>query len=107
MSTDRITDLEQQIAHLRWRRIQKERSIKNSLVTTKTLKQKDLVLSLSVDKPAERSFWTHSVVYDEVERPLVIDDAELYKIQEEEFRYKKILSQVRVHVCVEYLYTSI
>jgi hypothetical protein len=47
MQRPRVVDIEQQIAHLRWRKQQNERSIRISLEATKVLKQKDTILGIT------------------------------------------------------------
>eukprot|EP01038_Epipyxis_sp_PR26KG_P012930 gene12930-17331_t len=74
---DRIEDLEQQVAQLRWRRMQNERMIKDSLESTKVLKNKDTILGLTSDRNIDKSLWMSSVVKDELARPLVVTDEEL------------------------------
>lgn len=88
MDGGRVQDLEQQISYLRWRRIQNEREIKNSLLMTNTMKNKDQVVALSMDKPAEKSLWMNHVVYDELHRPLVLTDEQVHNIQEIEHKTK-------------------
>mmetsp|Transcript_25896 Transcript_25896/g.44460 ORF Transcript_25896/g.44460 Transcript_25896/m.44460 type:complete len:164 (-) Transcript_25896:100-591(-) len=87
----RVTDIEQQIAQLRWRRQQNERSIRSALETTKVLKQKDTILGITVDHSAEKSMWTNSIVRDELSRPLIVNDDELHQIQYDEAKIKKRL----------------
>ncbi len=90
----RVTDIEQQIAQLRWRRQQNERSIRSALETTKVLKQKDTILGITVDHSAEKSMWTNSIVRDELSRPLIVNDDELHQIQYDEAKIKKRLFKV-------------
>jgi len=89
----RTTDLEQQLAHLRWRRMQNERAIRSSLEVTKSLQQKDAIMHVSVDSASERSMWMASVVRDEFSRPLVISDEELLFLQTEEAKTKQKLEK--------------
>jgi len=83
-----VVDIEQQIAHLRWLRQQNERSIRQTIESSKILKQKDTILGLSVDQTTEKNMWTTKVVKDELTRPLVINDEELFQIQYDENRIK-------------------
>lgn len=89
----RANDIEQQLAQLRWRRMQNERAIKHSLESTKILKQKDTILGLTVDQSSERTLWMNSVVRDELSRPLVISDEELHNVQYEDHKIKKRLKK--------------
>lgn len=52
MGTNKI---EQQILQMRWLRLQKERSIRGALLATKTMQQRDSVLTLSHDKFADKA----------------------------------------------------
>lgn len=87
----RAVDIEQQIAQLRWRRQQNERSIRSALEATKVLKQKDTILGITVDYSAEKSMWTNSIVRDELSRPLIVSDEELHHIEHDEAKIKKRL----------------
>lgn len=90
----RAREIEQQLAQLRWRRMQNERNIRNYLESTKVMKQKDTILGLTIDQSAERMQWLDSIVRDELTRPLVLSDEELHKVQYEENKMKKRLSKV-------------
>ena len=90
---DRVTDIEQQLAHLRWRRMQNERHIRSSLEVTKALQQRDKIIHVSVDSASEKSQWMTSVVRDELQRPLVITDEEIHKMQTDEAKVKKMLTK--------------
>ena len=94
MQRPRVTDIEQQIAQLRWRRQQNERSIRGALEATKVLKQKDTILGITVDYSAEKSMWTNSIVRDELSRPLIVTDDELHQIEYDEAKIKKRLLKV-------------
>jgi hypothetical protein len=94
MQRPRVVDIEQQIAHLRWRKQQNERSIRNSLEATKVLKQKDTILGITVDQSAERSIWTNSIIRDELSRPLIVTDAELHQIEFDDAAVKRRLLKV-------------
>jgi hypothetical protein len=50
-------------------------------------------MHVSVDTGAEKSMWLASVVRDELQRPLVISDEEIHKIQTDEARVKKMLGK--------------
>ena len=85
--------LEEQIAFMRWGRMQNERKIRQALETTKSLQQKDELMNVSMDQGSERSMWMASVIKDELSRPLVITDEELHRFQESESKTKKKLRQ--------------
>lgn len=90
---DRVTDIEQQLAHLRWRRMQNERHIRGALEVTKSLQQRDKIMHVGIDSATEKSLWMTSVVRDELQRPLVITDEEIHKMQSDEAKTKKMLSK--------------
>lgn len=90
----RTIEIEQQLAQLRWRRLQNERSIRNYLETTKVMKQKDTILGLSIDQSAEKIDWLDGVVRDELARPLVLSDHELHQVELDEHRVKHRLVRV-------------
>lgn len=92
----RAIEIEQQLAQLRWRRLQNERSIRNYLETTKVMKQKDTILGLSIDQSAEKIDWLDSVVRDELTRPLVLTDTEIHQVEVDEHRVKQRLIHVRL-----------
>jgi len=85
--------LEEQIAFVRWRRMQNERKIRHALESTKSLQMKDALMNVSMDVGSERSMWMSSVIRDELSRPLVITDEELHHLQESEAMTKKRLRQ--------------
>jgi hypothetical protein len=93
VKTARECDIEQQLAQLRWHRMQNERSIRRSLEATKVLKQKDAILGLTVDHASNKAMRVSSVIRDELTRPLIITDEELHEIQREENRVKKRLDK--------------
>jgi hypothetical protein len=90
----RTREVEQQIAYLRWKKMQNDREIKKAITVSRALKKKDAVLNYSIDKSTERFMWANSVVRDELQRPLVVSDAELHYLQHEEVKAKKKLEKV-------------
>ena len=102
MQKPRVTDIEQQIAQLRWRRQQNERSIRSALEATKVLKQKDTILGITVDYSAEKSMWTNSIVRDELSRPLIVTDQELHQIEYDEAKIKKRLLKVSALLLLQF-----
>jgi hypothetical protein len=85
--------LEEQIAYVRWRRMQNERKIRHALETTRSLQLKDELMNVSMDQGSEKSMWMSSVIKDELSRPLVITDEEMHRLQESEAKTKKKLKQ--------------
>mmetsp|Transcript_3833 Transcript_3833/g.3798 ORF Transcript_3833/g.3798 Transcript_3833/m.3798 type:complete len:155 (-) Transcript_3833:39-503(-) len=89
----RITEIEQQMAHLEWLKAQNERAYRNTLEKTKVMHQNDIILKMSVDNNNERTLWMSSVIKDELTKPLVLSDAEIVqskkKIQENNLKLTK------------------
>ncbi len=100
----RARDIEQQIAYLRWKRMQNDREIKKSIVVSKAHRQKDSVLALSTDSAVKKNSWATSVVRDELQRPLVVSDEELFHLQSEEAKSKQKLQKVSVCRYFQYLF---
>ena len=75
----RVTEIEQQMAHLEWLKAQNERAYRNTLEKTKVMHQNDIILKMSVDYNNERAIWMSSVIKDELNKPLVLSDAELHQ----------------------------
>lgn len=96
MSKTRIKNekaLEEQIAFLRWRRMQNERQIRHSLEQTRSLQTKDELMRVTQDIGSSKGEWMTSVIKDELSRPLVISDEEIHYLQETEAKAKKQLKQ--------------
>jgi hypothetical protein len=85
--------LEEQIAYLRWRRMQNERQIRGALEQTRSLQGRDELLHVSHNKSTARMEWMSSVIEDELAKPLVLSDAEMHYLQETEAKTKKTLKQ--------------
>lgn len=81
---NRIQSIEEQLAHLRWKRMQNERKIRHGINTTKSMKEKDTILNLSIDNAGERATWMTSVIKDELSRPLVLSDEQMNRLQADE-----------------------
>lgn len=91
----RVTEIEQQMAHLEWLKAQNERAYRNTLEKTKVMQQNDIVLKMSVDHNNERAVWMTSVIRDELSKPLVLSDAEIYqsrkKAEQDHIKLTKVL----------------
>eukprot|EP01041_Mallomonas_annulata_P000520 gene520-996_t len=93
--TTRSTEIEQQLAHLRWRRLQNERAIRNSLESSKAMQQNDMMLQISVNHTNEKKIWMTSVIEDELSRPLVLPNADARKLKSEEDGKVGVLVQIK------------
>lgn len=93
-SMDRVSDIEQQLAHMRWRRVQNERAIRENIDISNELHNRDQIVKLSSKSGEEKIMWVTSVVRDEVVRPLVLSDAEVRKLEEDDvIRREKLIKQ--------------
>ena len=73
--------------------MQNERQIRTSLELTRSLQERDEILRVSHNKSTANTEWMHSVIEDELSKPLVLSDAEMHYLQESEARTKKQLMQ--------------
>lgn len=91
---NRVSDIEQQLAHMRWRRVQNERAIRENIDVSNELHNRDQIVKLSSKSADEKIMWVTSVVRDEVIRPLVLSDAEVRKLEEDDvIRREKLIKQ--------------
>ena len=73
--------------------MQNERQIRTSLELTRSLQERDEILRVSHNKSTANTEWMHSVIEDELSKPLVLSDAEMHYLQESEAKTKKQLTQ--------------
>jgi disulfide oxidoreductase YuzD len=92
--TKRLTEIEQQMAHLEWLKAQNERAYRNTLAKTRIMHQNDIILKMSVDHNSERAEWMASVIKDELSKPLVLSDAEIHQARRKRVEDQKKLSKV-------------
>ena len=64
----RSAEIEQQLAHLRWRRLQNERAIRNALQNTKALQQNDTMMQISMNNCEEKKKWMTQIIEDELSK---------------------------------------
>jgi hypothetical protein len=95
MSRER--EVAEQLAQLKWRRSQNERSVRSALEATKTLKQKDTILNLTARQNFDKSYWVNSVLKDELTRPLIISDEEYVNTQSSDAAFKHRLLKCSNH----------
>ena len=88
MSIDRVTNIEQQLAHMRWRRMQNERAIRHNMVTTRKMQTMDLVIIAAANSAQERNEWITHVIKDELQRPLVLNDKDVVHLKEYDVQKK-------------------
>jgi bifunctional ADP-heptose synthase (sugar kinase/adenylyltransferase) len=98
MSSRRITELEQQMAHLEWKKAQNERAYRQTMEKTRVMHQNDIILKMSVDNNSEKAAWMKSVIRDELSKPLVLSDAEMFALTNRIERDQTMLKKVRYNV---------
>ena len=96
MSNKRITEIEQQMAHLEWLKAQNKRSYRNTLEKTRVMHQNDIILKMAVDANSEKAGWMKSIIKDELSKPLVLSDQELYEFTKKVERDRAMLNKVNV-----------
>jgi hypothetical protein len=97
-TSKRAKEIEEQLAYVRWRKIKNERSIAESLQLQKTMVENDEVFKLSSKNATERSLWVQSVIKSELDAPLVLSDAEIYKLYQDTLRAKQTEEEVTINV---------
>lgn len=95
---NRVRDIEQQIAHLKWLKMQNEVSIRSSLERTKAMQRNDIISKMAVDAQREHSEWKVSIIRDEIVKPLVLNDEELYRMNLIDQRDRQRLQKVKTFV---------
>jgi disulfide oxidoreductase YuzD len=92
----RYVEIEQQMAHLEWLKAQNERAYRNTMEKTRVMHQNDIILKMSVDHNSERASWMASVIKDELSKPLVLSDAEVFEMSKrregDSLRLNKVFS---------------
>ena len=88
---DRKTDLSQQLAHLRWKRMQNERSIRSGIEATRSAQKNNAIVRLAENREEEKTLWMQSVIKDELQRPLVLSDEDVVKIHNEDIAVRNKL----------------
>ena len=88
-----VKDIEQQLAHLQWRRSQNERAIRNALEKTKTMKQNDDMLRMSTHNSSESRHWKIVVENDEKTKPILLSDDQAFHLEVLDDKYNKKLQK--------------
>lgn len=90
----RTKEIEEQLAHVRWLKLQNERAIQTSLQSTKLMEQNDKIVDISSNHASERSSWVQSVIKSEMGKPLVIPDGDINRIYAEDERLRRLAEDV-------------
>jgi hypothetical protein len=93
----RIKEIQEQIEHVKWLKMQTDRSIRTSLEKTRTRQQNDVVMKMAVDSQREKSEWRVSIIRDELSKPLVINDTEMFHMGQIDDRDKLRLQKVSMY----------
>ena len=95
---DSISDLQTQLAHLKWRKVSNDNKIRNKIATSKALAERDLLLALSEKKSKLKAQWRATVIEQELGKPLEVDEAKLRALEEDsKIQEERSLRQVEVH----------
>ena len=92
--TRRSKEIEEQLAHVRWLKLQNERAIQKSLQNTKLMEQNDKIVDISSNHASERSSWVNSVIMSELAKPLVLPDDAIHRIYSEDARTRQLNEDV-------------
>jgi hypothetical protein len=95
--TERISEIQKQLAYLQWRRTQVEGSIRAIVDNEKTVAEHDQLLSLSRDEVRAKQIWTQEIVADELCKPLELSKQFVTGVEEadELLREKEEKSRTR------------
>lgn len=69
-SEERVTEIQKQLAYLKWRRTQIEHSIRNITSNAKRLSEEQSLMQIATNATIEKQRWTQEVVADELMKPL-------------------------------------
>ena len=98
MPPDAISDLQTQLAHLKWRKVSNNNKIQAKIATSKSLVERDLLLALSQKKSTLKAQWRATVIDQELAKPLEIDEAKLRSLEEDsKLQETRGMRQVEVH----------
>jgi hypothetical protein len=88
--TQRTKEIEEQLAHVRWLKLQNERKIQDALQNTKLMEQNDKIVEISSNHASERSSWVQSVIQSELGKPLMISDYDIHRMYTEDARTRQL-----------------
>ena len=79
----RIQEIEQQLAYLQWTKLRTERAIRESIATSKIMKQGDLFMKAVSENSPDTKSGKASVLQDELNKPLKLTNEQLWIIKYE------------------------
>jgi hypothetical protein len=105
----KVQELEVQLAHLRWRKMQNETKIRSMLESSRVMQEQDLLKELSLNKTAQKSGWMRGVIEDELSKPLEVNEAFMHRFEEDELKMRETLraNKSRHLTSVKFLQTEL
>ncbi len=79
----RIQEIEQQLAYVQWTKLRNERAIRDSIATSKIMKQGDIFMKAASENSPDRKSWKASVLQDELNKSLKLTNEQLWVIKYE------------------------
>ena len=70
----KIAELEEKMAHLKWKKMCTQSRMKNVLQTSKKLHERDMVLRLGHNRADHKEEWMRGIIQDEMHKPLEVSD---------------------------------
>jgi CRISPR/Cas system-associated exonuclease Cas4 (RecB family) len=105
----KVQELETQLAHLRWRKMQNETKIRSMLDSSRQMHEQDLLKELSLNKTAQRQDWMRGVIEDEMSKPLEVNEAFMHRFENDELKMRETLraNKSRHLTSVKFLQTEL
>ena len=85
----KVEELETQLAHLRWRKMQNETKIRNMIESSRSMQEQDLLKELSLNKTAQKQQWMRSVIEDELSKPLEVNEDFMHRFENDELTMRE------------------
>ena len=81
LPSQRISDIEKQLAYLQWAKLRNERAIKQSLENSKIAKEKDTIMKVLSETAPMKNSWRADVLNDEFTKPLQLTNEQYWIIK--------------------------
>jgi len=92
-------ELQTQMAHLRWRKMQNESKIRSMIVASRQMHEQELLKQMSRDRAREKAEWMKEIIEDELSKPLEVDENFIKKFEDDEKSFRaKSLANKRQHL---------
>ena len=82
----RVSEIQKQLAYLKWRRTQIEHSIRNITSSARRLSEEQSLMQIATNALIEKQRWTQEVVADELMKPLELSKQFVYDFEAMERR---------------------